>query len=310
MDNRIGEMQVFLRVVEERSFSEAARRMRMTPSTVSKLISRMEARLGARLLDRSTRQVLPTVEGQRYYDRSRVLLAELEEMERDLAQDAASLSGSVRITTSVGFGIFAIEPLLPAFLQAYPKVAVDLSLSDEIVDLYGERTDIAFRVGQLSDSSLTATRLGTARRMIIASPAYLQRRGTPRRVEDLAGHTCLGFNFRHHVPVWPLRQGEQIIEHRIESALLANNGETVRRMALAGVGLARMGEFHIRDDLRSGALVEVLSDATAGDSEDVHALFLGTERMPQRVRAFLDFLSPKLRAFLQMGHGDPKAAGP
>jgi DNA-binding transcriptional LysR family regulator len=135
--------------------------------------------------------------------------------------------------------------------------------------------------------------------MIVASPFYLARRGMPERAEDLVGHACLGFNFRHHVPVWPLRQGGQVIEHRLDAALLANNGETVRRMALAGLGLARMGEFHIREDLRTGALVEVLAEATAGDSEDVHALFLGTEHMPQRVRAFLDFMAPNLRAFLQ-----------
>lgn len=299
MDNRIGEMQVFLRVVEEQSLSEAARRMRMTPSTVSKLISRMEARLGLRLLERSTRRVLPTAEGQRYYDRSRALLGELEAMERDLAEDAARISGTVRITASVGFGLFAIEPLLPAFADAYPKVVVDLSLSDEIVDLYGERTHIAFRVGRLADSSLTATSLGVTRRLIAASPAYLERRGTPLRVADLVSHACLGFNFRHHVPIWPLREGGQLIEHRLEPAYLANNGETVRRMALAGLGLARMGEFHIREDLRSGALVEVLPEATAGDSEEVHALFLGTERMPQRVRAFLDFMTPRLRAVFQ-----------
>lgn len=300
MDNRIGEMQVFLRVVEEQSFSEAARRMRMTPSTVSKLISRMETRLGVRLLERSTRHVLPTTEGQRYYDRSRTLLTELDEMERDLAHDAASIAGTVRISTSVGFGMFGIEPHLAAFAEAYPRIAIDLSLSDEIVNLYGERTDIAFRVGRLADSSLTATRLGATRRLIIASPDYLKRRGTPQRVADLANHRCIGFNFRHHMPVWSLREGGQIVEHRLNGAFLANNGETVRRMALAGLGLARMGEFHIRDDLRRGALVEVLAEATAGDHEDVHALFLGTERMPQRVRAFLDFMTPRLRGLLSV----------
>lgn len=301
MDNRIGEMQVFVRVVEEHSFSEAARRMRMTPSTVSKLVSRMEARLGVRLLERSTRQVLPTAEGQRYYDHSRAILAELEKIERDLTQDAANISGVVRVTSSVGLGIFAIEPLLPEFLAQYPKITVDLSLSDEIVDLYGERTHIAFRVGKLADSSLTSTRLGATRRLLIAAPAYLKRHGTPQRVEDLAAHACLGFNFRHHGPIWSLKQGGQIIEHRLDGPLLVNSGETMRRMVLSGLGLARMGEFHIRDELRSGALVEVLPEATLGDHENVHALFLGSERMPQRVRAFLDFMTPKLRAFLQAG---------
>lgn len=301
MDNRIGEMQVFLHVVEEGNFSEAARRLRMTPSTVSKLIARVEARLGVRLLERSTRKVVPTAEGQRYYDRSRLLLADLDEMERDLAQGASRVSGTVRVTSSVGFGTAAIEPLLPEFLRTYPSVALDLSLSDEIVDLYLDRTHVAFRVGPLADSGLTATKLGAVRRVVVASPDYLARRGVPRRAADLAAHDCLGFNFRHFVPVWPLHEDGQALEHAVTGPLIANNGETVRRMALAGLGLARIGEFHVRDDLRSGALVQVLGEATGGDTEDVHALFLGGGHMPQRVRVFLDFMTSRLRRFLQTG---------
>lgn len=292
-------MQVFLHVVEEGNFSAAARRLRMTPSTVSKLIARIEARLGVRLLERSTRKVIPTVEGQRYYDRSRALLSDLDALERDLTHGASSVSGTVRITSSVGFGIVAIEPLLPQFLAAYPTVTLDLSLSDEIVDLYLERTHVAFRVGALANSSLTATKLGTTRRVIVGAPAYFARRGWPSCVADLAAHDCLGFNFSQFVPVWRLREGTDVIDHRVTGPLIANDGETVRRMARAGLGLARIGEFHARKDLRSGALVQVLPDATDGDTEDVHALFLGNGQMPQRVRAFLDFMTPRLRKFLQ-----------
>jgi len=298
MDNRTGEMQVFLRVVETGSFSEAARQLRMTPSSVSKLVGRIEARLGVRLLERSTRRLSLTQEGRIYYDRSQSLLADLEEIERDLSQGAASIAGTVRVSASVGFGMVAVEPLLPAFWAEYPNVAVDLSLSDEIVDLYLDRTDVAFRVGVLTSSSLTARKLGTAPRKIVAAPDYLRRHGRPESVADLARHACLGLNFRRSIPVWPLRDGGRIVDRGVSGPLLANNGETVRRMALAGMGLARMGEFHIREDLRTGTLVEVLAGASEGDHEDVHALFLGRERMPQRVRAFLDFMTPRLRAFL------------
>jgi DNA-binding transcriptional LysR family regulator len=298
MDNRTGEIKVFLRVVETGSFSEAARQLRMTPSTVSKLIGRIEARLGVRLLERSTRRLSLTQEGRVYHDRSHAILAELEAIERDLSQGAASITGMVRISASVGFGIVAIEPLLPAFWAEYPCIVVDLSLSDEIVDLYLDRTDVAFRVGALASSSLTALKLGTATRKIVASPDYLLRHGVPQSVEDLNHHACLGFNFRRSAPVWPLRDSGKMADRSLSGPLLANNGETVRRMALLGMGLARMGEFHIRDDLRSGALIEVLAEAVAGDTEDVHALFLGGERMPQRVRAFLDFMVPRLRTYL------------
>ncbi|PZQ52285.1 MAG: LysR family transcriptional regulator [Rhodovulum sulfidophilum] len=298
MDNRAGEMRVFQRVVESGSFSEAARALMMTPSTVSKLIGRIEDRLGARLLERSTRRLALTTEGQVYYERGQALLAELDEIERDLSRGAACAGGTVRVSASVGFGIFGLQPLLAAFWQAHPNIIVDLSLSDEIVDLYLDRTDVAFRVGPLADSGMTARKLGTARRMIVAAPDYLARNGAPRTAEDLARHTCLGFNFRRSAPMWPLREGDRVVERAVTGPLLANNGETVRAMAIAGIGIARMGEFHIREDLRAGRLVEVPDLAVAGDTEDIHALFLGGERLPHRVRAFLDFMNPRLTAFL------------
>lgn len=298
MDNRAGEMQVFLRVVEAGNFSAAARLLRMTPSTVSKLIGRIETRLGVRLLERSTRRLSLTTEGEIYYERSLGLLAELDEVERHLTLGAASAGGTVRVNASVAFGVLAVEPLLPAFWQEHPNIVVDLSLSDEIVDLYMDRTDVAFRVGSLQDSSMMARRIGVAHRRIVAAPAYLARHGAPQTIDDLARHNCLGFNFRRAAPVWPLKQSGRTVDRTVNGSLLANNGETVRRMALAGVGLARLGDYHARDDLAEGRLVEVLADAVEGDEEEIHALYLGGPRLPQRVRAFLDFVSPRLQHFL------------
>ncbi|MBP2300544.1 LysR family transcriptional regulator [Azospirillum picis] len=305
MDNRAGEMQVFLRVVEAGSFSEAARLLQMTPSTVSKLIGRIEGRLGVRLLERSTRHLSLTAEGRIYYEKSLALLAELDGFERELSHGAASAGGTVRVNASVAFGVHGLEPLLPAFWQAHPNIQVDLSLSDEIIDLYLERTDVAFRVGTLQDSSMVARRLGTNRRRIVASPAYLERHGTPAGVDDLAHHNCLGFNFRRAVPVWPLKENGRVADRAVNGSLLANNGETVRRMALAGVGLARLGSYHARADLAAGRLVEVLADAVDGDEEQIHALYFGGPRLPHRVRAFLDFVCPRLQDFLN----PPPAAG-
>ena len=299
MDNRAGEMQIFLRVVEARSFSEAARLLMMAPSTVSKLINRMEERLGVRLLERSTRRLSLTAEGQIYYEKSLAVLAELDEMERELAQGAASAGGTIRINASVAFGVLALEPLLPAFWEIHPNIVVDLSLSDEIVDLYLDRTDVAFRIGTLQDSSLVARRIGIAKRKIVAAPNYLERRGTPTTIDDLAGHNCLGFNFRRAAPVWPLKESGRIVDRGISASLLANNGETVRRMAIAGVGLARLGDYHVRDDIAAGRLAEVLSEAIAGDEEQIHAIYRGGPRLPHRVRAFLDFVAPRLQDVLE-----------
>jgi len=298
MDNRAGEMQVFLRVVEAGSFSDAARALRTTPSTVSKLIGRVERRLGVRLLERSTRRLALTSEGQIYYERSLGLLAELDELEKGLAHGAANAGGLVRVNASVALGTIALEPLLPAFWEAYPNIVVDLSLSDEIVDLYLDRTDIAFRIGPLQNSSMMARRLGVARRKIVAAPDYLKRRGEPRTIEDLAGHNCLGFNFRRSAPVWPLKEGGRLVDRAVFGSLLGNNGETVRRMAVAGVGLARLGDYHARADLAAGTLVEVLSEAVAGDEEEINALYLGGPRLPHRVRAFLDFVCPRMQHIL------------
>lgn len=251
-----------------------------------------------RLLERSTRRLSLTAEGQVFYERSLALLTELDEIERGLSQGAGSADGTIRVNASVAIGTMALEPLLPAFWAEHPRIVVDLSLSDEIVDLYLDRTDVAFRVGPLPDSNMMARRIGVARRKIVAAPAYLERYGVPATVDDLARHNCLGFNFRRAAPVWPLRESGRIVDRAVQGSLLANNGETVRRMAVAGIGLARLGDYHAREDIAAGRLVEVLSDVVESDREDVHAVYLGGPRLPHRVKLFLDFVCPRLAGFL------------
>ncbi|WP_157217905.1 LysR family transcriptional regulator [Flavisphingomonas formosensis] len=301
MDNRAGEMLVFVRVVEAGSFSEAARLMLMTPSTVSKLIARLEARLGVRLVERSTRRLALTPEGQFYYERSLALLASLDETEQQIAQGGAEAEGMIRVTASVTFGTAALEPILPEFLRTFPGITVDLSLSDDLVDLYLDRTDVAIRVGKLADSNLMARRIGETRRRIVASPAYLARHGKPQVPEDLAHHNCLGFNFRRAMPVWPMREGGRIVERMLSGNLLANNGETLRRMAIAGIGIVRTADYHLRTAIASGELVEILADMEGGEVDDIHALFRGAQLLPARVRAFLDFTVPRMQRFLEEG---------
>lgn len=298
MDNRAGEMAVFVRVVESGSFSEAARMLRMTPSTVSKLVARIEERLGARLVERSTRALTLTAEGQFYYERSRDLLGRLEETEQQLAQGRGEPEGLLRVNSSVSFGAAAIEPLLPDFFRRHPRITLDLSLSDEVVDLYLERTDVAFRVGELRDSNLMARKIGTTRRRIVGSPAYLARMGVPLAAEDLAAHNCLGFNFRRANPVWPMRESGRIVERMLSGNLLANNAETLRRAALAGVGLARVADYHLRDLIARGDLVEVLAETAQAEVDEIHAVYKGSAHMPARLRAFLDYFVPRLQKFL------------
>ncbi len=298
MDNRAGEMAVFVRVVESGSFSEAARMLHMTPSTVSKLVARIEERLGVRLVERSTRALTLTIEGQFYYERSRDLLGRIEETEQQLTQGGGEPEGLVRINSSVSFGAAGIEPLLSEFFQRHPKITLDLSLSDEVVDLYLERADVAFRVGKLADSNLMARKIGTTRRRIVGSPTYLARVGTPVVPEDLALHNCLGFNFRRANPVWPMRESGRIVERMLTGSLLANNAETLRRAALSGVGLVRVADYHLRDHIARGDLVEVLADTALVEEDEIHAVYKGAAHMPVRLRAFLDFFVPRLQRFL------------
>lgn len=298
MDNRIGEMAVVVRVVETGSFSAAARVLFMTPSTVSKLISRLEGRLGLRLFDRSTRTLVLTEQGQSFYEHATRYIADLDEFEAELTRDAHKASGTVRVSASVGFGTLCLEPLLPVFWTKYPRITVDLSLSDELVDIYLDRTDVAFRVGPLADSGLIARRIGTARRMVVAAPSYLERHGTPQHCDDLDQHNCLSFNFRRTRPVWQLDDGGRRVDQQISGNLLANNGETVRRLCIAGAGLAHLADFHVAEDIAAGRLVQVLVPAE-DDSEDVNAVFLGGLHVPPRLRLFLDFMVPRLQAALQ-----------
>jgi DNA-binding transcriptional LysR family regulator len=196
--NRSGEMQVFARVVELGAFSAAARAFGMTPSAVSKLMARLEGRLGARLINRSTRKLQLTAEGQAYYERCSRILAEIDEADREAA--AGTLPrGRVRINCNVPFGLRHLLPLVPEFLALNPQVTLDIVLSDRVVDLLDERADLAIRVGPLAASRLMARKLGESRMALVASPGYLDRHGTPADLADLAHHNLIGFNFARTV---------------------------------------------------------------------------------------------------------------
>jgi DNA-binding transcriptional LysR family regulator len=293
--NRFGEMEVFVRAVELGGFSAAARALQMTPSAVSKLVARLEARLGVRLLNRSTRQLQLTAEGSAFHDRSVRLLADLAEAERGAAANDTP-RGRLSVNANVPFGEAALLPLVPAFLERYPEISLDIVLTDEVIDLIEHRTDVAVRAGPLKDSSLVARRLGATRKAILGSPGYLARRGVPRSPADLAGHNCLGFNRTRTLNGWPLLDGGRLVTIPAVGNTQVSDGASLQRLAVAGVGLARLAVFHAQADIAAGRLVPVLEDRNPGDLEEIHAVFLGQGGwLPARVRAFLDFLVEHVR---------------
>jgi DNA-binding transcriptional LysR family regulator len=288
--NRAGEMEAFVQVMDAGGFSAAARALDMTPSAVSKLVARLEGRLGTQLLHRSTRRLQPTPEGQQFYERSVRVLADLDEAERGVAA-AALPRGRVTLSASVSFGQHVLAPLLPRLLATYPDIALDLGLTDRIVDLIEERADIAIRWGELPDSDLAARLLGHTTQAIVGAPNYLARHGTPRTPADLARHTCLGSSYRRLHAGWPLRQDGRVEMRAIHGRVRASDGETLRHLALAGVGLARLSMFHIQADVDAGRLVPVLQDCNPLETSPIHAVYLGKPgQLPARMRAVLDFL--------------------
>jgi DNA-binding transcriptional LysR family regulator len=294
--NRSGEIEAFVRVVERGTLSDAARLLGMTPSAVSKLIGRLEDRLGARLINRTTRRLQLTAEGAAFYENGRRILADIEAAEREASAGAVP-RGRLRVNSNVPFGQHYLLPLLPAFLERHPRIVVDVSLTDRVVDLLEERADVAIRAGPMRDSSLVARKFWQSRMVVVGSPGYLGRKGVPRSPADLARHDCLDFGFARLVAGWPFLDGQGgVFTMRPRGNALAGDGETMRLMAMAGVGLGRLSRHHIQRDIDAGALVPVLEDFNPGDEEPVYAIYVGQGgHLPARVRAFLDFMAENVR---------------
>lgn len=288
--NRSGEMEVFARAVELGGFSPAARALKMTPSAVSKLVSRMEARLGARLINRSTRKLTLTPEGELFHERTLRVLADLDEAESAVAATQAP-RGRVRVSSSVPFGLHHLLPLVPRFSALHPKVILDVVLCDTVVDLMDARVDVAIRSGPMRASQLMIRKLGDSPMAVVASPSYLARHGAPETPHALSAHNCIGFNFARHCDKWPFIDGDERLSLPIHGDATAGDGETLRRLALVGQGLARLAHYHVGPDIAAGRLVPVLETYNPGDREDLHAVYVGHGgQLPSRVRALIDFL--------------------
>jgi DNA-binding transcriptional LysR family regulator len=293
--NRSGEMEVFVSVVERGGFSAAATVRRMTPSAVSKLVARLEARLGVRLVNRSTRRLQLTPEGCAFYERSIAILADIAEAERQ-ASSGEEAAGRIRINTSGSFGNHVLAPLVPAFMALHPAVTLDIAHTDKVIDLMEERADIAIRAGPLKSSSLIARKLGATGKIIVASPDYLGRHGEPCTVADLRRHCRIGFSYARAIEGWPMRESGETVTIPITPGIQVADGEAMRHLALSGAGLARLAAFTVRADIEAGRLAPVLEDANPGDLEEFYALYIGQGGpLPARVRALLDFLAGHVR---------------
>lgn len=292
--NRSGELDVFVHVIELGGFTAAARACGMTPSAVSKLVARLEQRLGTRLVNRSTRQLQLTPEGCAFYERGVRILADLEEAERCASEHTAP-RGRLRVNANVPFGHHFLLPLASEFLARHPDVTLDIVLTDEVIDILEQRTDVAVRAGPLKSSNLVARKLGATRMVIVGAPAYLARHGTPTTPDELLTHNRLGANYVRAQPGWPLKYGGRDIVVPVIGNAQGSDGEALHRLAVSGLGLARLAAFQVREDIAIGRLAPVLEDCNPGDREEVHAVYVGHGGyLPARVRAFLDFLAEKV----------------
>lgn len=286
-------MRLFGEVVDSSSFSAAGRQLGMAPSSVARAVSALEDELGVRLLNRSTRKLSLTEAGRLYHEHSRRILADVEEARLSVTALEAAPRGMLRLNVPVSFGRVHVAPALPAFLSTYPAIRIDLEMTDAFVDLVEEGVDLAIRIGELQDSNLVARRLAPNRRVICASPGYLERAGVPQAPEDLSQHDCLIYKRHQNRAVWRLRAAGQIHEIEVSGSLQANNADALHAVALGGLGLAILPCWLVGPDIQQGALEIVLPGyqvSPAALDTHIFAVFPHSRHLSPKVRALVDFL--------------------
>jgi DNA-binding transcriptional LysR family regulator len=288
------DMTAFVRVVEKGGFAAAAQDLSLTPSAVSKIVTRIEQRLGVQLLTRTTRRIALTAEGETYFRRCQDILSAIEAAEAEVASSSAELRGRIRVSASTSIGRYQIAPILPGFLAGHPGIAVELDVTDRQVDLIAENVDVAVRTGALADSSLVARKVAEARRVLCASPGYLERRGTPGVPADLLAHNCLLVTNFAHLARWPFYTPEGINRLAVSGDVTSDSSDVLLELALAGHGVIRTLEMLAAGHVRSGRLVPLLADVHVDEPTPIWAVTPpGRNRVP-RVRAFLDYLVERL----------------
>lgn len=292
--DRLDALALFCRVVETGSFSEAAREAGLGQPQASRAVAALEERYGARLLQRSTRRLSLTEAGARVYEQARELVQQHEGLEAALKGVDQAPVGLLRVTASVAFARAELVPHAPAFLQAFPHVKLDFHTADHRVDLVAEGVDLAFRLGEMDDSGLTAKRLGAYPRVLVASRGYLERMGAPARPQDLPAHRCVVFTTTRHRARWPLRRGRESVQADVDGDVSAASGRVISDLIRLGLGIAMVPTFLVRKGLEDGSLQRVLPE-WEGPPVPLHAVWARRD-LPRKARAFLDFVGQRLTA--------------
>lgn len=287
--DRLTSMSVFVCVTEKRSFTLAADAMGLSTTMVGKHIRYLEARVGTRLIQRTTRRQSLTEAGQLYYEQCKHVLACAEAADSCVDSLRAAPRGLLRVHAPVSFGSARLAPALAEFLKRYPDVQVDLALGDRVVDMIEDGFEAAIRIGPLADSGLVALPLQPYRMWLCAAPAYLAEHSIPRSASDLSTHNCLGFAYWHKKNSWRLRRQGQLEEVAVQGRLTANNGQALRAVALAGLGIIMQPEVLLTDDIAAGRLQRVLADYDP-PSRPMHLVYPADRRPTPKLRSFIDFV--------------------
>jgi DNA-binding transcriptional LysR family regulator len=286
----ITDLRAFVRVIEQGGFAAASKDLGITPSAVSKLITRLEDRLGVRLLHRTTRRLSLTPEGETYHLRARDILAAIKDAEAEVSRTGQRPRGRLRVNCVPAFALNQLVPVLSDFLTTYPEIELELALTDRMVDLLAENADVAIRVGRVDDPSLVTRKIGEIARGLFASPDYLARRGTPHKLEHLCDHDCIVLKTLPSPLRWPFGESGRESFVDIKSRVLVDSGEAALRLAIAGCGITRLADLMASEAIREGQLKSVLAETHVAEPVPLSAVYpQGRHRMP-KVRAFLDFL--------------------
>ncbi|MFW1941514.1 LysR family transcriptional regulator [Acinetobacter junii] len=292
MKSSIEELLAFITIVDTGSFIAAAERLGQTASGLSRSLSRLESKLEVTLLERTTRKLKLTQEGQQFLAHARKILNDLSAAEEALQRADQDTSGLIRVDSAAPFILHVIAPLMRVFRQRYPNIEIELNSNDQVIDLLEHKTDVAFRFGELHDSSLHAKLVCKSRLYIVASPHYLKRMGTPTQAKQLLQYDLIGFTRPIHINQWPIKVDDEYFF--AQAKIKASSGETVRQLCLRGQGIARLSEFEIWQDLNEGRLVALFEDQIEHSYQSIHAVYYQQEHLPKRVRLFIEFLSEQL----------------
>ncbi len=287
-------MLAFARVVETGSFSKAARDLGISKSAVSKQISRLEDRLGVRLLNRTTRRHSLTEAGTSFFQGCQRMIAEADSAAAAVSHLGSAPRGVLKVNVPMSFGVLHLGPALADFLAAYPELSIDMALNDRLVDLVDEGFDVGLRIGKLADSSLIARRLAPCRHVLCAAPSYLSARPAPKVPEDLKALSCLHYSYLSEGQTWRFNGPEGLRKVTVSGRLRINNGDMLKSAVIDGLGIALLPTFIVGDELRSGRLVPVLTDWKPSLDSAIHAVYPASRNLSPKVRVFIDFLAARI----------------